>query len=75
MSSGYPGADGRFTMRGLPPGEYYIAAVDTLEPGQERDAVFFERLRASATAFSLNDDAEVKNLQLRVVPASALPER
>jgi len=73
-SSGYPGADGRFTMRGLPSGEYYIAAVDTLDPGQERDAALFERLRASATAFSLND-AETKELQLRVAPASASPER
>ena len=73
-SSGHPGADGRFTIRGLPAGEYYIAAVDALEPGQERDAAFFERLRASATAISLND-AETKDLQLRVVVASALPAR
>ncbi|HJR59681.1 MAG TPA: carboxypeptidase-like regulatory domain-containing protein [Vicinamibacterales bacterium] len=39
-----PGADGRYAFRGLPPGDYRIAATDPPEPGQQFDPEFLAQL-------------------------------
>lgn len=58
--------DGRFLMKGLPPGDRYLAvAIDYLEDGEEQDAQFLERLRTRATSFSLGD-GEQRSIQLGV---------
>jgi hypothetical protein len=58
--------DGRFQLRGLPPGDRYLAvAVDYLEEGEEQDAQFLERLRNRASSFSLGD-GEQRSIQLNV---------
>jgi hypothetical protein len=57
-------ADGRFEIRGLPPGERYLAAaLDSLEDGEERDRQLLERLRTRATSVTLGD-GEQRSIQL-----------
>jgi hypothetical protein len=57
-------ADGRFQIRGLPPGERYLAAaLDYLEDGEEQDRQLLERLRAHATSVALGD-GEQRSIQL-----------
>jgi Carboxypeptidase regulatory-like domain len=59
--------DGRFEMRGLPPGERYLAAaIDYLEDGEEQDPQLLERLRSRATAFNLGE-GEQRSIQLDVI--------
>ena len=61
------GADGRFSVRGLPPHESYLAvAVDYLDDGETQDPEFLEGLREQATRFSV-DYGESRSLALRVV--------
>lgn len=62
-----PDQDGRFSIRGLPPGSYLVAAVDYLPTGQERDPKTLERLRAGATAVTL-EDAQAATVELRLGP-------
>jgi hypothetical protein len=58
---------GRFTIRGLPPGERYRAiALDYLEEGEAGDPEFLTRLRDAATPFSLRED-ENRTLDLEIV--------
>lgn len=52
-----PDQQGRFSIRGLPPGRYRVAAVDYLPTGQERDPKTLERLRAGATPVALTEGA------------------
>jgi uncharacterized protein (DUF2141 family) len=48
-------ADGRFVIRGLPPGDYLLAAVDDVEPGAWVEPVLLDRLRASAEHVHLGE--------------------
>jgi hypothetical protein len=60
-------AEGRFLVRGLPPGErYLVAALDYLEDGGEQDRQMLERLRTRATSVSLGD-GEQRSVQLDVM--------
>jgi hypothetical protein len=59
------GEDGRFRATGLPPGDYYVIALDKMEPGQNTDPEFLDRIRARATSFSLIE-GETKTLELKV---------
>ena len=68
-SSGRPDQDGRYRIAGLPPGRYYIVAVDHLEPGQASDPEFLERVRSKATAFSLSE-GETKSIDLKLNSSS-----
>jgi hypothetical protein len=65
QSAGRPDQEGRFKISGLPPGEYYIIAVDRLEPGQSGDPDFLEAVRSKATPLSLRE-GETKNVDLRL---------
>ena len=57
-------ADGRFQIRGLPPGERYLAAaVEYLEDGEEQDRQLLERMRSRATSVTLGD-GEPRSIQL-----------
>jgi hypothetical protein len=64
-SSSRPDQDGRFKISGLPAGEYYIIAVDRLEPGQQGDPDFLESVRGRASSLSLNE-GETKTVDLRL---------
>jgi hypothetical protein len=61
--------DGRFTIGGLPSGEYFAYAVDFLEPGQERDLEFLDRIQTLATPFALGEgETRMLNLKLHTSP-------
>jgi hypothetical protein len=69
QGAGRPDQDGRFKISGLPPGEYYIIAVDRIEPGQASDPDFLESVRSRATSLSLNE-GETKTVDLRLNSAT-----
>jgi hypothetical protein len=56
---------GRFTIRGLPPGRYVAIAVGYLEPGEERDPDLLEAWRQGGTPFTLSE-GETHALDLRL---------
>ena len=60
-----PDQQGRFSIRGLPPGRYLVAAVNYLPTGQEKDPNVLERLRATATPVTLAEGA-TQNVTLGV---------
>lgn len=47
-------ADGHYTVRGLPPGDYRIAVVDVVEPGQQYDPAFLAGVAAGAASATLS---------------------
>jgi hypothetical protein len=57
-------SEGRFEIRGLPPGErYLVAALDYLEAGEEQDRQLLDRLRTRAASVMLGD-GEQRSIQL-----------
>jgi hypothetical protein len=64
---GRPDQEGRFRLGGLPPGRYLAAALEHLEPGEERNPETMMRLRTVATAFSLAE-GESQTINLKVTP-------
>jgi hypothetical protein len=69
LSTGRPDQDGRFSITGLPPGEYYIIALDRVEIGESSDPEFLEKIHTRASRLSLNE-GETKTVDLRVNPSS-----
>jgi protocatechuate 3,4-dioxygenase beta subunit len=57
----------RFSVRGLPAGDYVAAAFEWLDPGQEWDPRIREAVRASGERFSLAEDRP-STLSLRLTP-------
>lgn len=65
IASARPGTDGKFTFRNLPPGEYLIAAVTDVEPGEWFDPEFLQQLRAASARVTLADgDRKTQDLRL-----------
>lgn len=62
---GRPDQEGRFRIRGLPPGEYYVTALDYLEPGEEADPDLLDRLKAGAQKVSIGE-GESKSVVVRL---------
>ena len=60
-----PDQQGRFTIRGLPPGRYLAIAVEYLEPGEERDPDMLEAWRQRGTPFTVSE-GETRALDLRL---------
>jgi len=52
-----PSTDGAFGVKGLPSGEYFIAALTDLEPGEWNDPVLLAQLAAAAAKVTLRDGA------------------
>jgi len=63
-----PDRTGRFKATGLPPGEYLAIALDDIEPGEQTDPAFLERVQSRATRFSLAR-GETKTLDLQLQPS------
>ena len=49
------GSDGRFTVSGLPPGEYFLTVLTDPDPSQLRDPSFLEQLAAAAIRITLGE--------------------
>ena len=64
-----PDQDGRFTIAGLPPGDYCAIALDHLDQGKIGDADFMNGLRSSAKSFSLTE-GETKPIDLKLSSGS-----
>jgi hypothetical protein len=67
--------DGRFSLRGLPAHDKYLAvATDYLDPNELRDPEFLERLRTRATEFSL-EEGQSQKISLTFIERSAIDGR
>lgn len=60
-----PGTDGRFSVSGLPPGEYRIAALVDVAPGEINDPAFLEQLVPASIRFTLAE-GERKTQDLKI---------
>jgi uncharacterized protein (DUF2141 family) len=60
-----PAADGKFTIPNLPPGEYLIAAVNDIEPGEWYDPALLDQLSRTAIRITLVE-GEKKTQDLRL---------
>lgn len=60
-----PGTDGKFTIAGLPAGEYRMAAVVDIAPNEANDPTFLEQLVPASYQFSLKE-GEKKQQDLRI---------
>lgn len=60
-----PATNGRFSFRGLPPGDYRLAAVTDVEPGQWFDPEFLRQVAGASTPLTLLE-GEKKEQSLRV---------
>jgi len=65
-----PNQEGRFSLSGLPPEEYFVVALDYIEAGEETDAEQLEKWKSLATRVTLSE-GETKPLNLKL--ASQLP--
>jgi hypothetical protein len=54
-----PNQDGNFSLKGLPPGRYLAAALESLENGTQNDPALLQQLRPRAKTFTLNEGAPV----------------
>jgi hypothetical protein len=57
---------GRFTISGVIAGSYLAAALDYMEPGEETNPEFLEKLKSSATAVTIAE-SEKKTLTLKLM--------
>jgi hypothetical protein len=60
-----PDTNGRYSMAGLPPGNYLVAALTSIEPGDLADPAFFEIVAAAAVPISLTR-GENRTLDLKL---------
>jgi carboxypeptidase family protein len=61
-----PDQNGKYQLRGLPPGDYFIVAIDPEVPGEWFEPSFLDAQRRGAARFSLVE-GDVKTQDLRVV--------
>ena len=66
IAAGRPDQRGGYAISGLPPGAYRIVAVDSIEPGAERDPDTLNQLVDRATELSLSE-GETRSMNLRLV--------
>jgi hypothetical protein len=60
-----PDQTGKFQIRGLPPGEYLLAAVDPSEQGEWFEPAFLDQHRGGAARITLGDgDVKTHNLKI-----------
>jgi len=54
-----PDQTGAYQFRGMPPGAYYLVAVDEVEQGEWFDSVFLDEMRPGAERVTVTDGATV----------------
>jgi len=65
IRSARPDQNGRFTVGGLPAGDYSAIALDRLDDIESRDPDFLDRVSTAATPFTLME-GEIKAVDLRL---------
>jgi hypothetical protein len=61
-----PDQNGKFQLRGLPPGEYFLAAVDPAEPGEWFEPAFLDEHRPGAARLRLGEgDVKTQDFSIR----------
>jgi hypothetical protein len=65
-----PATDGSFSVRGLPPGEYFLAALTDLETGEWNDPTLLEEAVRSSARVTLRD-GETTTRDFRIGEAAA----
>ena len=60
-----PDQNGKFQLRGLPPGEYFLAAIDPAEQGEWFEPAFLDLQRRGASRFRLGE-GDVRTQDLKV---------
>jgi hypothetical protein len=61
-----PGTDGRFSVRALPPGDYFVAALTDVEDGEWFDPAFLDRLVPASIPVSLHDgEKTVQDIRIK----------
>jgi hypothetical protein len=69
VRTGRPDQDGRFDIKGLPPGRYAVTAIDALEIGREWDPNYQKQLRDAGRDVTLKEGASVTlDLKLSTLP-------
>ncbi len=66
VRSARPDQNGKFLIKGLPPGAYQVVAVEYLEPGEETDPARLENWRTTGSSVTL-DDGEARSIALRLL--------
>jgi hypothetical protein len=69
IASARPDTAGKFTVRGLPPGQYLVTAVTEVEPGEWFDPAFLQQLIGGSVTFQLAP-GEKRTQDLRVAGGS-----
>ena len=60
-----PDQTGKYRIRGLPPGQYYVATVEPAEQGEWFEAAYLEEHRASAARVTLSEgDVKTQNFKV-----------
>jgi hypothetical protein len=59
IAAARPGPDGRYTIRGLPPGSYQLAAVLDLEQGAQYDTEFLRSLARASVPVTIASGGKV----------------
>jgi hypothetical protein len=61
-----PATDGRFSIAGLPAGEYLVAALTDIEPGEWFDAEFLAQISTASVRVTIRDSATTtQDLRIR----------
>jgi hypothetical protein len=63
VDAGRPDQDGRYKVSGLPAGEYFAIAVDSVDPAEAASTEFLERASRRAIRFTLGD-GETRSVDL-----------
>ena len=70
MAFASPGPDGAFAVRGLPPADYFVVAVDRMQGtegfGEWQDPMFLDAIAARATRVTLTEGQKL-SVTLRLV--------
>jgi hypothetical protein len=66
QSIGRPDQDGRFKMSGLTPSDYYIVALDKIDPNQINDPDFLDSIKVRATAITIRE-GDTRTVDLKVI--------
>jgi uncharacterized protein (DUF2141 family) len=76
ITSSRPSTDGTYSISGLPPGDYRVAAVTDVEQGEWYDPAFLTQLLPASTPVSLKEgDTKTQDLKLAGGGASAIDNR